>query len=248
MFSYRYRTTAYPSFLLISSKFGSPRRGEYFKRMNRLNNNEDICARRHKGNAESVEAFASISPEALSAQEQKVYSCSCQYTGGLTGDEIAGILQMPHQSVSARLSGLQKKDGIVRRPLFPLPPKAPFYVRRRTASGALRRIRSRFSAIRMLPLAIFPALISARNCPKEPFFMCAPLKAEKPSSHVRSESGRPREAISRLYHSRVISIWRSRLWPSAWRLEENRVYEKAFGVGVIPDTFRWFPRGYGPYL
>ena len=77
--------------------------------MNRLNNNEDICARRHKGNAESVEAFASISPEALSAQEQKVYSCSCQYTGGLTGDEIAGILQMPHQSVSARLSGLQKK-------------------------------------------------------------------------------------------------------------------------------------------
>lgn len=103
--------------------------------MDRLTN-QDICAGRHGGNPESVEALASISREALSAQGQKVFDCIARWPGGLTGFEIENMTGLPHQSVSVRLSGLQKKGRIVRRPLFPPPEKGPAYLRRRTASGS----------------------------------------------------------------------------------------------------------------
>ena len=90
-----------------------------------MSKREDICAKRHKGNPESVEAFNSLHNRALYDMEKTLLNIiHLRGLYGATSDELEFLLDLKHQSVSARLSVLKKKGLLV-----------PSVHRRRTRSG-----------------------------------------------------------------------------------------------------------------
>lgn len=94
----------------------------------------DICANNHKGNPESVAAFHSLEGQRICGLIR--HELELAGKNGMTCDELEVTLQMRHQTVSSRCSELLNAGVIIRKPLWPPPPKKvkQKYQRRRTRS------------------------------------------------------------------------------------------------------------------
>lgn len=67
----------------------------------------DICEARHKGNAESIEAFESTKETSSRKRLEVLKFVEARGDAGATVDEIAAGLPMPLQTVSGRASELK---------------------------------------------------------------------------------------------------------------------------------------------
>jgi hypothetical protein len=74
----------------------------------------DICARRHRGSPESVEANRKIQPK-KSMYRQQVYSAIKQHgTWGMTCEEVSTALGMRYSTVSGRIAELKADHWLVK--------------------------------------------------------------------------------------------------------------------------------------
>jgi len=72
----------------------------------------DICANNHGGNEQSV--IANEKPDKEKQRAVIMSQIRFYWKHGATCDELECILNMPHQSCSARISEL-KRDGLIRK-------------------------------------------------------------------------------------------------------------------------------------
>ncbi len=70
----------------------------------------DICARKHKGNEQSTQAFRNAVKHRATEQQQRVLKCLRDRPEGLIAEEIAAILGVTVNMISGRCSEL-KRDG-----------------------------------------------------------------------------------------------------------------------------------------
>lgn len=70
----------------------------------------DICAKKHKGNNQSVTANKRVPKEKI---RHRLVAKIRQSPFGMTCDELVRSLELPHQTVSARLSELKLNGTIV---------------------------------------------------------------------------------------------------------------------------------------
>ncbi len=73
---------------------------------------DDICANRHKGNAESVQANLAVAPHKESIRQRIVAYLREQGERGATSYEVEQALGLRHQTCAARLAEM-KRDGTV---------------------------------------------------------------------------------------------------------------------------------------
>ena len=85
----------------------------------------DICANRHGGNSESVEAYASTSEADRQAMRDRIMRYALRKgPAGITADEVAAKAGMVHNRIAPRISEL-RRDGLL----------VPTAVRRNTRLG-----------------------------------------------------------------------------------------------------------------
>lgn len=73
----------------------------------------DICANRHGGNSESVEAYLSTPAEERRAMRERIYRYALRKGPlGITADEVAAKAGMVHNRIAPRISEL-RRDGLL---------------------------------------------------------------------------------------------------------------------------------------
>jgi len=80
----------------------------------------DICKNKHKGNAESNAAFATIESKITQGQDDVLFALQCLYRksyctqDGFTSKEIADWLEKPLHKISGRITELKAK-GLIKQ-------------------------------------------------------------------------------------------------------------------------------------
>lgn len=72
----------------------------------------DITSNKHGGADTSVIAYEST-PSKIREKHKSILLGKIREEGNATGDELARMLEMPHQTVSARMSELKKDERII---------------------------------------------------------------------------------------------------------------------------------------
>ena len=72
----------------------------------------DITSNKHGGADTSVIAYEST-PSKIREKHKAVLLHTIEEQGNATGDELARMLEMPHQTVSARMSELKRDERIL---------------------------------------------------------------------------------------------------------------------------------------